>query len=89
MDGSAEVAQFHGSILGHEEIRRLDIQMDETFLVDVRNGPSHVSEYAPDFLLGKQDTAREASVQLLGGIRMIIVILAVFTIAQNAMVGHV
>jgi hypothetical protein len=40
----AEIEQLHLALLGHEDVRRLEIAMDDEIAVSVRNGREHVEE---------------------------------------------
>ena len=64
MDSLAEVSQLHCSILSHEKVCRLDIQMDKVFLMHVANRTCHISKDAPDFFLWQQNTTCETRIQL-------------------------
>ena len=54
LDCPAKVTQLNCMVFCDEEIRRLDIQMDEAFFMDVADWAGYVCKYAPNFFLLKE-----------------------------------
>ena len=62
MNSLSEVTQFDTAILGNEKVARIDIEMNESFFMNVLNSTGHIRKDSPNFFFRKEDTPSEGSI---------------------------
>ena len=62
MNSLSEVTQFDTAILGNEKVARFDIEMNESFFMNVLNSTGHICKDSPNFFFREEDTPSEGSI---------------------------